>query len=82
MAPLNTEAVWKRLKRLNVRSAFCGHFHGQHQVLLPPLVTTNVCCAREGVRGNFDGDPRKGFRVLQADAQSGPLDLKLKQVPG
>jgi 3',5'-cyclic AMP phosphodiesterase CpdA len=80
MAPLNVDAVWKRLQPLNVRAAFCGHFHGQHQVIRPPLVTTNVCCARSGVRGNFDGDPRKGFWILEGDANTGALDLRLKQM--
>ncbi len=80
MAPLNTEEVWKRLNRMNVRAVFCGHFHGQHQVVLPPLVTTNICCAREGVRGNFDGDPRRGFWIVQADAGTGTLDLKCRLV--
>jgi 3',5'-cyclic AMP phosphodiesterase CpdA len=80
MAPLNTGEVWKRLARLKVQAAFCGHYHGQHQVILPPLVTTNVCCAREGVRGNFNDDPRKGFWIVQADANSGTLDLQMQQV--
>jgi 3',5'-cyclic AMP phosphodiesterase CpdA len=77
MAPVNTDAVWKRLAGLDVRAAFCGHYHGQHAVIRPPLVTTNICCARPGVRGNFDGDPRKGFWQLTADAENGKIDYRM-----
>ena len=77
MASLNAGEVWKRLQPLNVKAAFCGHFHGQHQVILPPLVTTNVCCAR--VRGNFDGDPRKGFWMVDASPE-GTLGFRLKRM--
>jgi hypothetical protein len=80
MAPLNLRDVWRRLKPLNVRAAFCGHYHGQHQVLLPPMVTTNVCCARKGVRGNFNDDPRKGFWIVEADAETGSMDIVLHQL--
>lgn len=80
MAPLNTAEVWKRLAGLRIQAAFCGHYHGQHQVILPPLVTTNVCCAREGIRGNFNKDPRKGFWLVQADAETGSLDMQLQQI--
>lgn len=82
MAPLNVEAVWKVLKPVNVKAAFCGHYHGQHAVIRPPLVTTNVCCARPGVRGNFDGDPRKGFWVVSADASTGQIDYRLERIGG
>ena len=81
MAPLNTGRVWQHLRHIQVRAAFCGHFHGQHQVILPPLVTTNVCCARDGIRGNFDGDPRKGFWLVQVDGATGAVDFRLRQFP-
>jgi 3',5'-cyclic AMP phosphodiesterase CpdA len=77
MASLNAGEVWKRLAPLNIRAAFCGHFHGQHTVIFPPLVTTNVCCAR--VRGNFDGDPRKGFWMVEA-GPDGKLAYQLKML--
>lgn len=77
MVPVNTDEVWKRLDGASVRGAFCGHFHGQHAVVRPPLVTTNVCCSR--IKGNFDGDPRKGFWLVEADG-TGRLDYRLERI--
>jgi 3',5'-cyclic AMP phosphodiesterase CpdA len=77
MSPVNADAVWRILRGIPVRGAFCGHFHGQHAVMVPPLVTTNVCCSR--IRGNFDKDPRKGFWILNAGAD-GRLDYRLKAI--
>jgi 3',5'-cyclic AMP phosphodiesterase CpdA len=80
MAPLNTDELWNRLSKLRVTAAFCGHYHGQHQVIQPPMVTTNVCCARSEVVGNFNDDPRVGFWMIQANAATGMIDLKLQQL--
>jgi len=80
MAPLNTKEVWKLLQKLNVRGVFCGHFHGQHAVVRPPLVTTNICCARPGVRGNFDGDPRKGFWLVTAQQGGESFEYVCKRI--
>lgn len=82
MAPLNVDRVWQILAPLSVRAAFCGHFHGQHTVIRPPLVTTNICCARPGVRGNFDDDPRKGFWDINATALTGRLDYRVRLLEG
>jgi hypothetical protein len=64
MTPLNVDRLWSLLRPLNVRAAFCGHYHGQHAVIRPPVVTTNVCWSLVG--DNFDGDPRKGFWMVEA----------------
>ena len=65
MRPLNADAVLERLTRLDLRAAFCGHYHSRTiRTLGDALVTTNVCCAR--VRANHDGSKEEGYLVCTA----------------
>lgn len=79
MTPLNADRLWSLLRALPVRAAFCGHFHGQDAVLRDPLVLTNVCCSR--VRDNHDGDPRKGFWMVEWEGAAGQIRYHLIRLP-
>jgi 3',5'-cyclic AMP phosphodiesterase CpdA len=65
MAPLNTAEALARLDTLNVRAAFCGHFHGrtERQHAHATLIT-NACCSR--VRNNHDGTREEGYLLCTA----------------
>lgn len=67
LAPVNCQAVLERLAPLNLRAAFCGHYHSR--TIRPhgaALLMTNVCCAR--VRSNHDGTRPEGYLVCTAHA--------------
>ncbi len=67
LAPVNARAVLDRLAPLNLRAAFCGHYHSRtirrHGAA---LLVTNVCCAR--VRSNHDGTRPEGYLLCTAHA--------------
>jgi len=65
LRPVNAGEVLTRLAPLNLRAAFCGHFHSR--TLHPhgaALLTTNVCCSR--VRSNHDGTRPEGYLLCTA----------------
>ena len=65
MAPVNTAEALDRLAPLNVRAAFCGHFHGRTQHRHGQTVLlTNTCCSR--VRDNHDGTLAEGYLLCSA----------------
>jgi len=65
LRPVNAADVLARLAPLNLRVAFCGHYHSRTlKPLGAALLTTNVCCAR--VRTNHDGTRPEGYLVCTA----------------
>ncbi len=63
--PLNADAVLEKLRKLNLRATFSGHWHGLNEQRLERAeLIVNRCCAR--VRGNRDGSPLKGWWVCRA----------------
>ncbi|MBE2212540.1 MAG: metallophosphoesterase [Opitutaceae bacterium] len=65
LRPVNAGEVLRRLDPLNLRVAFCGHFHSRTlKAYGAGLLTTNVCCAR--VRTNHDGTRPEGYLVCTA----------------
>jgi hypothetical protein len=63
--PLNAEDLLERLKPLNLRAVFNGHFHGfTERNIGEATITTNRCCAIS--RKNHDGTKEKGYFVCQA----------------
>lgn len=65
LRPVNAGEVLARLAPLNLRAAFCGHFHGRTlKAYGAALLTTNVCCAR--VRANHDGTRPEGYLLCTA----------------
>lgn len=67
LRPVNASEVLRRLDPLNLRVAFCGHFHSRTlKAYGAGLLTTNVCCAR--VRTNHDGTRPEGYLVCTAYA--------------
>jgi len=65
--PLNADAVLGRLRKLNLRATFSGHWHGLNEQRVDRAeLVVNRCCAR--IRGNRDGSPLKGWWVCRAGA--------------
>jgi 3',5'-cyclic AMP phosphodiesterase CpdA len=65
LRPVNAGEVLRRLDPLNLRVAFCGHFHSRTlKAYGAGLLTTNVCCAR--VRTNHDGTRPEGYMLCTA----------------
>ncbi len=65
MRPLNADDLLVRLRKLNLRATFGGHWHGLNEQRLDRAeLIVNRCCAR--IRGNRDGSPLKGWWVCQA----------------
>ena len=63
--PLNADAVLEKLRKLNLRATFSGHWHGLNEQRLDRAdIIVNRCCAR--IRGNRDGSPLKGWWVCHA----------------
>jgi 3',5'-cyclic AMP phosphodiesterase CpdA len=63
--PRNAGVVLDKLRTLNLRAAYSGHWHGlSEQRVGEADVVTNRCCAR--IRGNRDGSPLKGWWVCHA----------------
>lgn len=63
--PLNADAVLEKLRTLNLRATFSGHWHGLNEQRLDRAdLIVNRCCAR--IRGNRDGSPLKGWWVCRA----------------
>ena len=63
--PLNADTVLEKLRRLNLRATFSGHWHGLNEQRLDRAdLIVNRCCAR--IRGNRDGSPLKGWWVCRA----------------
>ncbi len=63
--PLNADTVLEKLRKLNLRATFSGHWHGLNEQRLDQAdLIVNRCCAR--IRGNRDGSPLKGWWVCQA----------------
>ena len=63
--PLNADEVLGRLRKLNLRGTFSGHWHGLNEQRLDRAdLVVNRCCAR--IRGNRDGSPLKGWWVCNA----------------
>ncbi len=63
--PLNADDVLTRLRRLNLRGTFSGHWHGLNEQRLGRAdLIVSRCCAR--IRGNRDGSPLKGWWVCNA----------------
>ena len=63
--PLNADAVLEKLRALNLRATFSGHWHGLNEQRLDRAdIIVNRCCAR--IRGNRDGSPLKGWWVCRA----------------
>ena len=61
--PSNADQLLERFKDYNLRSVFCGHFHGFTEVKKNNIVfTTNKCCALK--RGNHDKTKEKGYFVI------------------
>ena len=69
--PRNADVVLEKLRTLNLRAVYSGHWHGLSELRVGETeVVTNRCCAR--IRGNRDGSPLKGWWVCQA-APNGKL---------
>ena len=65
--PLNADAALGRLRKLNLRATFSGHWHGLNEQRVDRAeLVVNRCCAR--IRGNRDGSPLKGWWVCRAGA--------------
>jgi 3',5'-cyclic AMP phosphodiesterase CpdA len=63
--PRNADVVLAKLRTLNLRAAYSGHWHGLSELRVGETeVVTNRCCAR--IRGNRDGSPLKGWWVCHA----------------
>jgi len=63
--PRNAGVVLEKLRTLNLRAAYSGHWHGLNEQRVGDAeVVTNRCCAR--IRGNRDGSPLKGWWVCHA----------------
>lgn len=74
MRPLNADDLLTRLRTLNLRATFSGHWHGLNEQRLDRAdIVVNRCCAR--IRGNRDGSPLKGWWVCQA-APDGTLQRR------
>ena len=66
MRPLNAGDLLGRLRKLNLRATFSGHWHGLNEQRLDRAeLIVNRCCAR--IRGNRDGSPLKGWWVCQTE---------------
>ncbi|HZJ14080.1 MAG TPA: metallophosphoesterase [Chthoniobacteraceae bacterium] len=63
--PRNAAVVLEKLRTLNLRAAYSGHWHGLSELRVGETeVVTNRCCAR--IRGNRDGSLLKGWWVCHA----------------
>jgi len=63
--PLNTDDLLDHFKEFNLRTIFCGHFHGYTRTFMGGTsITTNRCCALK--RGNHDGTQEKGYFLCTA----------------
>ena len=77
--PLNADAVLEKLRLLNLRATFSGHWHGLNEQRLDRAeLLVNRCCAR--IRGNRDGSPLKGWWVCHA-MPDGTLTHKFATLP-
>ena len=77
--PLNADAVLEKLRKLNLRATFSGHWHGLNEQRLDRAeLLVNRCCAR--VRSNRDGSPLKGWWVCRA-APDGTLTRRFATIP-
>ena len=77
--PLNADAVLEKLRLLNLRATFSGHWHGLNEQRLDRAdIIVNRCCAR--VRGNRDGSPLKGWWVCRAKPD-GSITRKFATLP-
>lgn len=65
LRPVNAGDVLARLAPLNLRAAFCGHFHSRTiRQYGDALLMTDVCCSR--VRANHDGTRPEGYLLCTA----------------
>ena len=77
--PLNADAVLEKLRKLNLRATFSGHWHGLNEQRLDHAeLIVSRCCAR--VRGNRDGSPLKGWWVCHA-APDGSITHQFATLP-
>lgn len=77
--PVNADSVLARLRKLNLRAVFSGHWHGQNEQRVDQAdVLVNRCCAR--IRGNRDGSPLKGWWVCEA-SPDGTITHKFVSLP-
>lgn len=65
MCPANAEAVLTRLRKLNLKAIFSGHYHGLIRLTHAGVeVGLNYCCALK--RTNHDGTRTKGYYLVRA----------------
>lgn len=77
--PRNADALLDLFRPVNLRAAFCGHWHGfTERRVGEATLTTNRCCALK--RGNHDGTREKGYFVCTArDGHISRLFVPVKQ---
>jgi hypothetical protein len=78
MRPKNADAVFERLKGVNLRHVFGGHYHAYTETKLNDLVcVTNRCCSFR--RMNHDGSKEKGYWICRA--AEGKVTREFVEVP-